>query len=116
PNIYKACTALVHLGSPAPWGNPLRSVLACGKAIVATDTSLSGLNVEAGRHVLKANTSDEFVAQISALLEQSTQRKEIERNARALAECFSWKETSQRYEEVYQKAAETTTALPHKLI
>ncbi|MCL5429734.1 MAG: glycosyltransferase, partial [Chloroflexi bacterium] len=39
PNVYRACTALVHLGSPAPWGNALRHALSCGKAIVAHQES-----------------------------------------------------------------------------
>ena len=41
PWIYRKCSVLFHPAEIAPWGNPLRNALACGKPVVAGETALS---------------------------------------------------------------------------
>jgi glycosyltransferase involved in cell wall biosynthesis len=39
--LYRRCSALLHLGTISPWGNPIRHALACGKPVVASATPWS---------------------------------------------------------------------------
>jgi len=41
PALYRGCSALFHPTPLSPWGGPVNSALACGKPVVATDSTLA---------------------------------------------------------------------------
>ncbi len=55
--------------------------LALGKGIVSTSIGAEGIEIENGKHLLIANTSDEFIQAISELVENRNLHDELGRNA-----------------------------------
>lgn len=66
----------------------LLDAFAAGKAVVAHPVACEGLKVSDGKQVLLANTPDNYLLQIKKLLDSTTYRSEIEKNARIHAENF----------------------------
>ncbi len=83
--IYKACTALVHLGAPAPWGNPLRAALAGGKAIVAQQEPLTEAIVGAAAYLAPPQDLRAFGAAIITVVVDEKAREKLEDTARQRA-------------------------------
>lgn len=55
--------------------------LALGKSIVSTSIGAEGIDIENRKHLLIANTSDEFVQAVSELVENRNMHDELRRNA-----------------------------------
>jgi len=77
--LYRNCSALFHPAEITPWGNPLRNAIACGKPVVAGETSLSDALVgpaaylaalghprELGAALLTVIVEEEVASQLSA--------------------------------------------------
>lgn len=41
PHLYRKCSALLHVGGIAPWGDPIRHAMACGKPVVSVESTLA---------------------------------------------------------------------------
>lgn len=66
--------------------------LAYGKPIVTTSIGAEGIDFINGKHMLIADSKDEFIKAIIALLSDATYKKDLQKNARLLAEeCFDYK-------------------------
>lgn len=76
--IYKACTALVHLGAPAAWGNPLRAALACGKALVAHQEPLTEAIVGTAAYLVSADDLRTFGAAMITVVVDEKAREKLE--------------------------------------
>lgn len=83
--IYKACTALVHLGLPAPWGNPLRAALAGGKAVVAQQEPLTEAIVGGAAYLAPAQDLRAFGAAMITEVVDEKARERLEDAARQRA-------------------------------
>ncbi len=82
--------------------NKVLETLAMQTPLVATPLSCDGIPVEPGKHVLLANTDDEFVAQILTLMRTPRLRESLARNGRQLVEeHFTWQHVADLYEELY---------------
>ncbi len=82
--------------------NKVLETLAMQTPLVATPLSCDGIPVEPGKHVLLANTDDEFVAQILTLMRTPRLRESLARNGRQLVEDhFTWQRVADLYEELY---------------
>lgn len=82
--------------------NKVLETLAMQTPLVATPLSCDGIPVEPGKHVLLANTDDEFVAQILTLMRTPRLREALARNGRQLVEeHFTWQHVADLYEELY---------------
>ena len=103
PNIYKACTALVHLGSPAPWGNPLRSVLACGKAIVAQKEANTEAIVVSAAYLIEPEDLRSFGAAMITVVVDEKAREKLENAARDRAAHWSAKKYQDALITVYRE-------------
>ncbi|MCX7716612.1 MAG: glycosyltransferase family 4 protein [Endomicrobia bacterium] len=72
--------------SPLRTGSGLRNkileAMACGKPIVATSCSCEGLDVEDGKHLLIADTPEEFADKVLSLLTSESLKQYISENAR----------------------------------
>jgi len=77
--LYQNCYALFHPTEITPWGNPLRNAIACGKPVVAGETTLSDALVgpaaylaalghpkELGAALLTVIVEEEVASQLSA--------------------------------------------------
>ena len=78
--------------------------LAAGKATVGTTLAFEGMGIEPGRHALVADDAAAFTDAVALLLEDSTRRSELARDARAhVNAALSWDRTAARYQELYGK-------------
>jgi glycosyltransferase involved in cell wall biosynthesis len=72
--------------------------LAAGKAVVASPLAALGLPVESGRHLVLAESDDEFAHEIGALLADSGRRSALAAAARRLAvEQLGWERPLEAY-------------------
>ncbi len=78
--------------------------LSAGKAVVATPLAVEGLGVQDRKHVLVAESEQEFAAALVELLEDSDRRLSIARAARAWAEAnLSLDGRVREYERLYEE-------------
>ncbi|MDD5342706.1 MAG: glycosyltransferase [Patescibacteria group bacterium] len=103
PCLWRSAVYVSPLSLGTGFKNKIIEAMACGKAIVASPTSLSGLTAEHGKHLLIANTPQEYREHIIALLAKPDRRQKLEIAARKLAELFSWSQTARQYEEVFTR-------------
>jgi glycosyltransferase involved in cell wall biosynthesis len=79
--------------------------LAMAKALVATEFAVEGLGMVPEEHYLRAESPDEFVAQIGRLEADAALRDRLGRAGRALAERhFAWGVVRQRLDAAYRAA------------
>lgn len=83
--IYKDCTVLVHLGAPAPWGDPLRAALAAGKAVVAQQEPLTESVVGAAAYLAPPQDLRAFGAAMITVVVDENAREKLEDAARQRA-------------------------------
>jgi glycosyltransferase involved in cell wall biosynthesis len=89
--LYRACTALVHLGPPAAWGNPLRAALAAGKAVVAQREASTESIVGAAAYLTPPEDLRGFGAALITMVVDETARQKLEGAAQQRA--AGWKAT-----------------------
>ncbi|MEX2144083.1 MAG: glycosyltransferase [Anaerolineales bacterium] len=80
--LYKGCSALVHLGQPAPWGNPLRAALASGKAVVAHREEHTEAIVGAAAYLTPTDDLRAFGAAMITVVVDEKAREKLEDAAR----------------------------------
>ncbi len=88
-----------------PGGTRLKilAAMASGIPVISTKTGVEGLDVEHKKHVLIANTADEFAKAISFVLSHKSLYETIRQNAYDLVrEKYNWKTIAQTLEMVYQ--------------
>jgi polysaccharide biosynthesis protein PslH len=82
--------------------------LATGVPVIATRFACSGLSLEDGKHVLLAETPQEFVRQIDEVLSNATLRISLAAAGREVAErMYSWSVIGPSLIEAYETAART---------
>lgn len=101
PTMYKACAALVHLGLPAPWGNPLRSALACGKAIVAQQEANIDAVVGSAAYLIAPDDLRSFGAAMITVVVDEKAREKLEDAAQDRAARWSAEKYQQTLLEIY---------------
>ncbi|MDT7604133.1 MAG: polysaccharide biosynthesis protein PslH, partial [Acidobacteriota bacterium] len=78
--------------------------MAVGKAVVSTTVGAEGLDVSDGRDVLLADDAASFAAAINSLLGDPVRRRELEREASALAARHDWSVVVRRFEDALEGA------------
>jgi glycosyltransferase involved in cell wall biosynthesis len=89
PAVVRASTAVVHVGKPVPWGNALRSSMACGKAIVAFQQTETETVVGSAAYLIAANDLRGFGAAIITVVVDEKAREKLEDSARERAAHWS---------------------------
>lgn len=75
--------------------------MAAGRPVVSTTIGAEGLPVENGRHILLADSAEEFADRVVALLENPSQKLAMAAEAfEFVAENYSWRNVSQKLYEV----------------
>jgi polysaccharide biosynthesis protein PslH len=103
PYMERACVIL----APLQFGGGIRvkvmEALGFGRAVVATRVAAEGLEVINGKHLVLAETDDEFADAIIDLLGKPESRAALAANARAWAENhLTWTAAIQAYEGLYE--------------
>ena len=71
--------------------NKVLEAMAMGRAVVASSAALEGLDVQAGRDVLQAETPEQWHQSILELLSNQGRRRQLERSARAcVVSKYNW--------------------------
>lgn len=89
-----------------PGGTRLKilGAMAAGLPVISSKTGIAGLNVINGKHVLIANSTQEFGEQARRILSDKTLYESIRKNARRLVEDqYSYKKIALQLEKVYNK-------------
>jgi glycosyltransferase involved in cell wall biosynthesis len=100
--------AAAVVAAPLDRGGGMRvkvlEALAAGKAVVASRLALEGIPVTAGEHVLVADSSEELVAALDALLGDPALRRRLGEAARDWAQGLPGPhEVAARYEALYDR-------------
>lgn len=89
-----------------PGGTRLKilAAMSSGLPIVTTQTGIEGLDISNNKHVLIANTPQEFVTQIKKILSNKETYEKIRKNAFELVkEKYNWKKIAAELEIAYQR-------------
>ncbi len=87
----KAHIVIVPLRIARGMQNKVLEAMACGKAVIATQKALGGIHPENGKHLLIANTPQEFLTSLIELLDNPARVTSLGLAARAhMVDNFSW--------------------------
>jgi glycosyltransferase involved in cell wall biosynthesis len=94
---------------PQMWASGMKvktlEALAMGKAIVATREAVEGINVTHGENIIVSNDPKEFASYVVQLLNDETLRNKLGKNARKLAEEYSWEKLTNQLNSVFEEIA-----------
>lgn len=105
PGIFRACTAMVHLGKPAAWGNSLRHELACGKAIVAKQDADTESIVGSAAYLVAPDDLRSFGAAMITVVVDEKAREKLEGNAQERAAHWSANKFDEQLLKIYEEKA-----------
>ncbi len=88
PHLYRRCSALFHPAPVSPWGGPVRHALACGKVIVAAESSLADAMVGAGAYLIPIDDLRQLGAALITSIVEEQVAESLSRAARQQAD--SW--------------------------
>lgn len=103
PAVYAAATAVVHVGEPVAWGNPLRLALATGKAIVSDQEPLTEAIVGEAGYLIDPQDSRGFGAAMITCVVDEKAREEFEALAQARAAQWSATNFQNALVEIYRR-------------
>jgi glycosyltransferase involved in cell wall biosynthesis len=83
-HLGPACATIVPLRVGGGTRLKIFEAMAAGKAVISTTIGAEGLPTESGRHLLIADSAEDFAAAIVRVIREPDLRRRIEREARAL--------------------------------
>lgn len=86
--LYQNCSALFHPAEITPWGNPLRNALACGKPVVAGETSLADALVGPAAYLAPMDSPRELGAALITVIVEEEVASQL--SAAALRRAVNW--------------------------
>jgi glycosyltransferase involved in cell wall biosynthesis len=105
PGLYGGSTALVFPSQYEGFGLPLLEAMACGTAVIASDTA-AHREVAADAALYAPVGNDEaFADQMKQVLEQSATRSEFVDRGSERSSNFSWNEAARRHLEIYREVS-----------
>ncbi|SPF44634.1 Glycosyl transferase, group 1 [Candidatus Sulfopaludibacter sp. SbA4] len=104
--LYNACDVFVFPSFYEGFGLPVLEAMACGRAVVCSNTSALPEVVDGAALLFDPYAVDEIVRAIADLLLDSELRARMERLGLQRAAHFSWQKTAQRTLEVFHEVAE----------
>ena len=87
--LYQNCSALFHPTEITPWGNPLRNAIACGKPVVAGETTLSDALVGPAGYLVALGHPRELGAALLTVIVEEGVANQL--SAAALRHAAGWK-------------------------
>ncbi len=104
PYIWRSAVYVAPLKLGTGFKNKIIEAMACGKAIVASPSSVSAIPVEDNKHLLIANDRHEFYEKTLAIINDEQLRKRLEISSRKFSENYSWSYTAGLYEQAFTEA------------
>lgn len=89
PSIYRGCSGVLQLGEIAPWGEPARYALACGKPLVAEETIFTDALVGAAGYLFKPSEIKQMGAALLAIVVNEDIAERLSKAARQ--QTANWK-------------------------
>jgi glycosyltransferase involved in cell wall biosynthesis len=111
--LYNACEVFVFPSFYEGFGLPALEAMACGKAVVCSNTSALPEVVDGAAILFDPYSVDEIVRAIADLLLDSELRARMERLGLQRAAHFSWQKTAQKTLEVFHEVAERPRVPSH---
>jgi polysaccharide biosynthesis protein PslH len=106
PYMDEAAVMVVPLRIGSGTRLKILDAMAMGKAIVSTSVGCEGLQVSDDENILISDTPKDFVQKVIKLLQDDSLRFKIEKNARKVAESYSWASIMDKQDWVYQSVIE----------
>ena len=104
PAYRRAAIVVAPLLASAGTNIKIMEAMAMGKAIVSTPAGINGLDLQAGRDLMVAETGTQMGAAIRALLDHPAKRQAIERQARMTVERrFDWDVIAGEQKRMYEE-------------
>ncbi len=110
--FYNACDVFVFASFYGGFGLPALAAMACGRAVICSNTSALPEVVDGAALLFDPYASDEIVRALADLLLDAELRTRMERLGLQRAAHFSWQKTAKRTLEVFHEVVEQTTAVP----
>lgn len=110
--FYNACDLFVFPSFYEGFGLPALEAMACGRAVICSNTSALPEVVDGAAFLFDPYSVDEIVRAIADLLLDSELRSRMERRGLQRAAHFSWQKTAQRTLEVFHEVVEHPAAVP----
>jgi glycosyltransferase involved in cell wall biosynthesis len=110
-HLYNACDLFVFPSFYEGFGLPALEAMACGRAVVCSNTSALPEVVDGAAILFDPYATDQIVRALADLLLDSELRARMERLGLQRAAHFSWQKTAQRTLEVFYDVARRDTAL-----
>jgi succinoglycan biosynthesis protein ExoA len=111
PHLERAAVVVVPLRIGGGSRLKILEALAARKAVVSTSIGAEGLGLEAGTHLLTADSPHEFAERLTELLESPQERRELGKKGRKLVtECFGWDGIARALEAVWLRTAQPRVA------
>jgi polysaccharide biosynthesis protein PslH len=108
-NTSQVCVVPLQAGSGIRI--KLMEMFAMKKAVVSTTIGAEGLNVENGKHLMLADTPEDFAAAVARLLADPALRTRLgEQASMHVREHYGWDRLALKYEEAHKKAIERSSA------
>jgi sugar transferase (PEP-CTERM/EpsH1 system associated) len=107
PFLVDASVAVVPLRAGSGSRLKVLEALAAGTPVVSTSVGVEGLDVEAGRHLLVADSATEFAAAVVDLLADPERRARLVREGRRLVEDrYSWRDAARTLAAVHERVVD----------
>jgi glycosyltransferase involved in cell wall biosynthesis len=113
--LYNACDLFVFPSFYEGFGLPALEAMACGRAVVCSNTSALPEVVDGAAIVFDPYSVDEMVRAIADLLLDSELRLRMERLGSQRAAHFSWQKTAERTLEVFHEVAERPSSVKQRV-
>ena len=110
--FYNACDVFVFPSFYEGFGLPALEAMACGRAVICSNTSALPEVVDGAALIFDPYAVDEIVRAIADLLLDSELRMRMERLGLQRAAHFSWQKTAERTLEVFHEVVERRAAVP----
>ena len=108
PHLAEACCSVVPLRVGGGTRLKILDSWAMGKAIVSTSLGCEGLDGVDGKHLLIRDDPSAFAKGVSEVLSNATLRRDLERNARQIAEQqYSWDRIGEGLRTAYREIIES---------
>lgn len=108
--FYNACDVFVFPSFYEGFGLPALEAMACGRAVICSNTSALPEVVDGAALLFDPYAIDEIVRAIADLLLDSELRTRMERLGLQRAAHFSWQKTAERTLDVFQEVAENAAS------
>ena len=110
--FYNACDVFVFPSFYEGFGLPALEAMACGRAVICSNTSALPEVVDGAAFLFDPYAPDEIVRALADLLLDSELRTRMERLGLQRAAHFSWQKTAERTLEVFHEVVEQTVTVP----